>query len=215
MPSSENETTRTTRRRVLTAVGATTTGVLAGCAGRVPGTGPEELPAETVTEENGVRWEFPSRDSDTDGIGYASVTVEKLGREQLGPTLALDCNCTIGGLASSEPDENYTLDWFRFRFGPPPTFEGHGNFEVRVQPPGQWEEFSAYYDHRGARREFVIELTATVEGTVITPCVFDSVVDSLPEKLYCAVTVQASRSGLFGKTVRTSDEETLTIGELG
>lgn len=207
---------RVTRRRILGGVGTVVSGGLAGCSSRLPGSDPEEVDAETTVEEDDdprLLWRYPPRDGETDGIGYAAVEVERLlQRESLTPAIRLNFNSTVGGIASAEPYEGYSPDWFRFRIWPPTTYEGRLQHEVRVEPPGQWERFSAYYDIRDTVRRTTVELrNVGTQGTVQIPAVFDSGTDPLPDRLHCSFTVQASRSGFLGKTVRVTDQDTLPL----
>jgi hypothetical protein len=124
----------------------------------------------------------------------------------------LTFNSTIGGIASNEPYEGYRLDWFRFRIRPPATYDGRINHHVRIEPPGQWEDFSTYYDTRGGTRRTTVELrNADTQGTIIVPAVFDLGTNPLPDRLHCSFTVQASRPGVFGKTVRVAGRGSLPI----
>lgn len=206
----------TTRRSALGALGASLATGLAGCAGRVPGTGPTRVDAETTVEADEIRWRYPPREGDRDGIGYAAVETRGQRRRERPPALRLTFNSTVGGLAASEPYRGYRADWFRFRIAPPPDYEGRGTFAVRVEPPGQWEEFSAHYDVEGARRWFVTELRdVDTQGTILVPAVFDPGMTALPDRLRCAVTVQVSRPGPLGKTVRVDDAGSLALDALG
>ncbi|WP_255151949.1 hypothetical protein [Halorarius halobius] len=213
MPSNDSPADGTTRRRALGALGTALAGGLAGCAGRVPGAGPVEMDAETTAEPGELQWQYPPREGDRDGVGYASIDTDR--RERAGsrpPVLGLRFNATVGDIAASEPYRGYETDWFRFSVRPPRSYEGRLNYEMRVQPPGQWEEFGAYYDIEAGTRTFTTELRSVdTEGTIIVPAVFDPGVEALPESLYCTFTVQASRSGPLGKTVRASDDGTLEL----
>lgn len=212
MPSS-HPTIGRSRRRVLAALGTAVAGGLAGCAGRVPVTGPERINAESTVENDRVLWRYPPRNDDREGIGYAAVEAERrTQRGEASPVLWLQFNSTIGRLAAGEPYKGYRLDWFRFRIWPSTTYGKHLQYHVRVEPPGQWEDFSAYYDVRGGVRRFGVELrNVDTQGTIIVPAVFDAGVGPLPEKLHCSFTVQASRPGLLGETVRVDGRETLRI----
>jgi hypothetical protein len=203
------------RRRLLGAVGTALAGSLAGCDGRIPGTGPTRIDAESTVEDDRIVWRYPPRPDDGDGIGYAAVEAEPRARPGgAPPVLRLEFNSTVGGVAASEPYGGYRPDWFRFRVWPPTAYGGRLQYEVRVGPPGQWEEFSAYYDIRGGVRQFTAELRdVETRGTVLVPAVFDPGVDSLPRRLHCSVAVQVSRPGLTGETVRISGRETLDLEE--
>ena len=83
---------------------------------------------------------------------------------------------------------------------------------MRVEPPGQWEGFAAYYDVQGSVRRTTVELREVdTQGTIQIPAVFDPGADPLPDRLHCSFTVQASRPGLLGKTVRVADRGTLPL----
>ncbi|MEF8813264.1 MAG: hypothetical protein V5A55_05540 [Halovenus sp.] len=126
--------------------------------------------------------------------------------------MLLNFNSTVGGIASAEPYEGYHPDGFRFRIWPPSTYEGRLQHQVRVEPPGQWRDFSAYYEIRGAVRRTTVELRhVDTQGTIQIPAVFDPGTDPLPDRLHCSFTVQASRSGFLGKTVRVTDQDTLLL----
>ncbi len=189
------------------------TGVLSGCSGRIPGAGPARIDATRSAEENDLSWEYPPTEGDDEGIGYAAVEYDGLvRRERLPPAMRLECNSTIGGIASSEPYRGYEPDWFRFRFGPPAAYEGSDTFEVRVQPPGQWEGFGAYYEFEGATRWFVIELrNVGTQGTILVPAVFDPGAKALPDRLHCSFAVRASRPGALGRTVRVDGRGVLDL----
>jgi hypothetical protein len=148
-----------------------------------------------------------------DGIGYAAVEVDRIiRRDGRPPTMHLTFNSTIGGIASNEPYEGYRLDWFRFRIWPPATYDGRIDHHVRVEPPGQWEDFSAHYDTRGGTRRTTVELrNADTQGTIMVPAVFDPGTNPLPDRLHCSFTVQAARPGVFGRTVRVAGRGTLPI----
>lgn len=201
------------RRRLLAGVATAVCGSLAGCSGHIPGTEPDQIDAETTVENERVLWRYPPREGDTEGIGYAAVEVEQvIQREYSAPLLRLNFNSTVGGLASDEPYKGYRPDWFRFRVWPPMSYEGRLQYQFRVEPPGQWEEFSTYYDLAGSVRRSIIELQdVETQGTIIIPAVFDPGTQSLPDRLNCSFTVQASRPGLVGRTVRVSDQATLDL----
>lgn len=220
MPSAFTTDDCPTRRRVLETLGTAAVGTLAGCSGRLPGSDPELLETETVVDDGQdprLQWRYPPREGDLDGIGYAEVEA-KHRSQQADPALPvqLHFNSTIGGIASSEPYTGYYHDWFRFRTAPPTRYEGRLGHEVRVEPPGQWDEFSASYDIEGGVRRTTIELRdLETQGTIRVPAVFDPTGDPIPDRLHCSFTVQASRRGRFGKTVRVSDRGTLPLGQLG
>mgnify|MGYP000510096038 CR=1 FL=1 len=201
------------RRTVLAGLGTALTAGLAGCSGRIPGTGPETVDAETTVEDDRVLWRYPRRDGDQEGIGYAAVTADRLlHRERLPPTLRLEFNSTVGGLAASDPYRGFHPDWFRFRIRPPGDYAARLQYAVRVEPPGQWEGFGASYDIQTGVREFSVELRdVDTQGTILIPAVFDPVIDDLPRQLHCSFTVQASRPGVFGETVRVRDSATLPL----
>ncbi|WP_336135306.1 hypothetical protein [Natronomonas amylolytica] len=205
-----------TRRRVLAGVSTTLTGTIVGCSGRVPGTGPTRLDVETTVEtdqDSRLLWQYPQRDGDEDGVGYAAVEVDRVIRRENRPlAMHLTFNSTVGGIASAEPYEGYRLDWFRFRIRPPAAYDGRINHRVRVEPPGQWEAFSTHYDIQGEVRRTTVELrNVDTQGTIRVPAVFESGTDSLPDRLHCSFTVQASRPGVFGRTVRVAGRGSLPI----
>lgn len=220
MPATSATDDWSTRRRVLGILGTAAVGSLAGCSGRLPGSGPELLDTETVVDDGQdprLQWRYPPREDDQDGIGYAEVETRN-GSQRADPTLPvrLRFSSTIGGIASNEPYTGYYHDWFRFRIEPPTQYEGRLRYEVRVEPPGQWDAFSAAYDIEGGVRRTTLELrNLETQGTIRIPAVFDPTGDPIPDRLHCSFTVQASRRGRFGKTVRVSDRGTLPLRHLG
>lgn len=221
-PSSDSNADRRTRRHVLAGFGSAVVASVAGCSGRVPGLGPERVHAETTVRDGSglgspeILWRYPRREGDEDGIGYAAVEARRVDRlEGRFPTLSLQFNSTIGGLAADEPYEGYRPDWFRFRFEPPSSYEKATSYATRVEPPGQWEGFSTYYDRESTAKRTVIELRdVQMQGTIIVPAVFAPTTESLPKTLYCQFTVQASHPGIAGKTVRASGEGNLPLDGL-
>lgn len=206
----------TTRRRAIATIGAAALGGLSGCGGRLPGTDPESLDAESTVETDGrsrLLWEYPPRDGDVDGIGYASVEVSSVSERDGLPSRAhLSFNSTVGGIASDEPYEGFVPEWFRFRVRPPST--AGGAYEVGVRPPGRWEEFSVYYDGAAGVRRTTVELGAVgTQGTIEVPATFDPSPDmgGLPDRLHCTFAVRASRPGTFGRTVRVDARGTLPL----
>jgi len=210
MPSNDTPT----RRRLLTGLGTAFVGGAAGCSGQVPGTGPATVETEATGDTEEASWEYPPVE-DGGGIGYASVEYDGLlRRERPSPAIRLELNSTVGGLTTEDRYEGYSADWFRFSFWPPTEYRGHDTYEVRVQPPGQWEGFSAYYDYSGVRRRFVVELREMeTPGTILVPAVFDPAGAGPPARLECSFTVQASRPGPFGQTVRAGARGTLLFRE--
>jgi len=81
MPSIFSDTaSRFTRRQALASFGAIATSAFGGCSGRLPGTKPTQLNAETTVEADSdprVLWKYPSREDDKEGLGYAAVEVDR------------------------------------------------------------------------------------------------------------------------------------------
>lgn len=214
-PADSQRDGRATRRRVLAGFGAAVTAGLAGCSGRLPGTGPERLDVESTVETDTtprVLWEYPPREGEQDGIGYAEVEVDWIRRRNGDPrVIRLTFNSTVGGLAASEPYTGYRPDWFRFRIRPSTS---RINYRTYVEPPGQWEGFSAYYDRQGGVRRTTVELRDVgTRGTIQIPARLSLGGDSLPDGLHCSFTARVSRPGLFGESVRVSGRDTLRFGE--
>lgn len=201
------------RRDVLGSLGTIALGSLAGCISHLPGTEPTQLTAETTTEEGEIQWQYPPREGDKDGIGYAAIEHDRtLQRQARSPVACLTFNSTIGGLAASDPYRGYQPEWFRFRIWPPQSYDGRLGYAFRVEPPGQWDGFSAYYDIRGTVKHAIIELrNVDTQGTILVPAVFDPGTKSLPARLHCSFTVQARRPGLLTESIRVRGRGTLEL----
>lgn len=216
MPSTFPDDSRVFRRRVLAGFGAVVASAFAGCSGQLPGTEPAQLDTEMTVERDQdprLLWQYPPREGDKEGIGYASVEADRIIQEEGRPSeIYLNFNSTIGRLVSNKPYKGYHPDWFRFRIWPPSTYEGRINHHVRVEPPGQWEDFSTYYDTQGNVRRTTVELqNIETQGTIIIPAVFDPGTNPLPDRLHCSFTVQATRSGVLEKTIRVADQGSLPL----
>jgi hypothetical protein len=208
MPSERPPADRGGRRRFLAALGTTLTATVAGCSGRVPGTGPNRIDAETTTEAGSIVWEYPPEDAERAEIGYGKVSVERPPEKQF---LEIRLNSTVGPVGG-DPAEPFRPEWFRFRLRPPTDYAGHDGYTVRVEPPGQFDGFSARYDRRGADRQFVVELRDfETRGTIIVPAVFEAPGETLPERLHCAFEVQVSRPGPFGETLRVAEQGAVAV----
>jgi hypothetical protein len=213
MPSTRSD--GRSRRHALAGLGTAILGSLGGCSGRLPGRA-ERLDAESTVEGGEeIRWQYPPRDGDRDGLGYVGVAVDRRRRRaSLPPALRLTLDSTVGGIAASEPYRDYRLDRVRFRLWPPATYEATLHHSVRIAPPGQWEDFSTYYDLRGDVRRTTVELrNVETQGTVEIPVVFDPGSAPLPDRLHCSFTLRASSSGLLEKTVRVAGRGTLPLRE--
>jgi len=194
-------------------LGTAILGSLGGCSGRLPGRA-ERLDAESTVEGGEeIRWQYPPRDGDRDGLGDAGVAVDRrLRRASLPPALRLTLDSTVGGIAASEPFRDYRLDSVRFRLWPPTRSEAALHHSVRVAPPGQWDGFSASYDLRGDVRRTTVELrNVETQGTVEIPAVFDPGAAPLPDRLHCSFTLRASSPKLLEKTVRVTERATLPL----
>lgn len=213
MPSTETELDSLRRRQALAGIGAALTGGLPGCTGQIPGTGPENVDSVSSTETDQILWRYPATEDGSDGIGYAAVEFVRLIHREQGPSaIRLQLNSTVGGIAASEPYTGYRLDWFRFRLQLPRAYRANNHLEMRVEPPGQWEDFSVYYDMQGGSRQFVVELrNVDSQGSIFVPVVLDPQTKALPERVWCSVTVQTSRPGIFGETVQANGEGSLSI----
>lgn len=217
MPSSFPDDSHVSRRQVVAGFGTVAASAFAGCSGGLPGTEPAQLDTETTVERDPdprLLWRYPPREDDREGIGYAAVEADRIIQQENRPSaIYLNFNSTIGRLASSKPYKGYHPDWFRFRIWPPATYQGRVNHHVRVEPPGQWEDFSTYYDMQGNVRRTTVELrNVETQGTIMIPAVFDSGNNQLPDRLHCSFTVQASRPGILEKTIRVADQGTLQLG---
>lgn len=206
MPSTPPATDGVPRRWLLAGLGAAGAASLAGCAGRAPGTAPSDVDAAETDESGELVWQYPEAavDSDSEGIGYASVSYED-DRPADGPgTLQFRLNTTVGSIAASEEYADYEADWTRFRLGPPTAYAAAHQFEMWVRPPSS-PEVIAGYEHRAGRRELVVELREIdTGGTITLPVVFDPVDEQPPERFHCSFTAQASEPGVFGEVVRAS-----------
>ena len=176
------------------------------------------MDVETVVERDRdprVRWEYPPGD-DAEGIGYGAVEGDRSSRGEEPPSaVRLEFNSTVGGIAASEPYQGYRADWFRFRVRPPTDYEDRLTYDLRVAPPqGGWEGLGAWYDVQGGARRTTVELRDVgSQGTILIPAVFDPPSAGLPDRLHCSFSVQASRPGALGKTVRASGRGPLPLAE--
>lgn len=205
----------TSRRRLLASLGTALAGGVAGCSDHVPGVGPASVSATTAIEDGRIRWDYPPREDGEDGAGYASISAERVRDREGGRSqLRLTFNSTVGDSVASVPYRGYQQEWFRFRIRPPNAFDRHFGYRVLVEPPGQWEEFETRYDTEGGVRVFELSLEAIgTDGTISVPALFEGGEEGLPDRLHCSFTVQASRDGRFGKTLRASGRGTLELGE--
>lgn len=218
MPSTRSPEDHFSRRRLLAGLGSTLFAGLAGCSGTVPGTSPETVDVETsVTEGDGpsIHWTYPPREGDKAGIGYADVSLQRIRTaEHRHPDLLLQFGSTVGGLAS-DASSGFRPDWLRFEIWPPTDYAARLNHSVRVESPGQWEDFSTSYDIQGGTRRTATELrNVDTQGTIQIPAVFDPSDHSLPDRLHCSFVAQVSQDTLFGRTDRVRDEATLPIPSL-
>lgn len=219
MPSgSPDADGRVSRRRVLASFGTGIATAFAGCSGQLPGTDPVRLDAETIVERGEhprIRWQYPSGESDTESIGYAMAEADQVIRRTDRPSaIRLNFNSTGGQNGRSGQEKEYRLDWFRFRVWPPAAYEGRINHDVRVEPPGQWEDFSTHYDIQDTVRRTTVELrNIDTRGTITIPAVFDPGASRLPDRLHCSFTVQASRPGALGKSIRVGGQGLLSFEE--
>jgi len=211
VPSSSPPSDSESRRAFLAAVGAGTAAALAGCAGRLPGTDPEQVDTERTVEAGEISWEYPPND-DAEGIGYASVELDRDRTvERSPPAYRLTLNSTVRGSHASEPYTGYHADRFRFRVGPPAAYAARHGFEMRVQPP-PWPEIALRYDRRGGRRALVVESEQFgSDGTITFDLLFVPGGDPAPQRLHCSFEVQASRSGPLGKTVSADGRGTIEL----
>ncbi|ELZ29238.1 hypothetical protein C475_03439 [Halosimplex carlsbadense 2-9-1] len=211
MPSSPPSSDSETRRAFLATFGTVTGAALAGCAGRLPGTDPKGVDARRTTEAGEISWEYPPND-DADGIGYASVELDRNRTGERSPSAyRLTLNSTVRGSHGSEQYEGYRADWFRFRVGPPAAYAARYGFEMRVQPP-PWPELSLRYDRRGGRRALVVESEQFgSDGTITFDLLFVPGGSPAPQRLHCSFEVQASRGGALAKTVSADGQGTLAI----
>lgn len=83
-----------------------------------------------------------------------------------------------------------------------------------VASPYRDEEFRTYREGPPDEETLVLELRGVgVEGTHLYPFVMNPQTEPLPDELHCDITLQASRSGQFGRTIGISERGTLEFGE--
>lgn len=202
-----------TRRRLLAIVATGGVATIAGCAGEVPGTGPRDVDTVETGDSRERVWQYPAADVEEhdSGIGYASVTFEgERPDDRTPPSLEFTLNTTVGGIAATDEYDAYEADWARFRLGPPADYDATHQYRMWVQPP-PWPGIRTQYENQGARRDLVVELPdIDGEGTITLPVVFDPV-ETLPDRVRCSVTVQASAPGTFGESVRATGRGTIDL----
>lgn len=82
---------------------------------------------------------------------------------------------------------------------------------MRVQPP-PWPALRVRYDGEGRRRWLVVRAPEVgADGTITLSVVVLPTDGPVPERLRCSFTVQASRPGPAGRTVRTNGDGTLDV----
>jgi len=126
-----------TRRRALASLGTAVAGSLTGCSGRIAGA--RTLDAETTVERDAdprVRWRYPPREGDADGIGYAAVEATRVRRRTIRePALRLGFSVTVGDIAAAEPYRGYRLERVRFRIRPRRATRGVPTTTSASNPP--------------------------------------------------------------------------------
>ena len=206
----------TTRRRLLASIAAGTAVGSAGCAGQLPGTSPRRVDAAETGEGDELVWQYPESEiaEHSEGIGYAAIEYEgEQDRSGTRSALEFGLNTTVGGIAASEAYSDYEADWARFRLGPPAEYAANHQYRMWVQPP-PWPDVRAGYDRRAGREAFVVELPAIdTGGTITLPVLFGPVADTLPDRLHCSFSVQASDPGVLGESVRASGRGTIDLGD--
>lgn len=205
----------TTRRRLLASIAAGTAVGSAGCAGQLPGTSPRRVDAAETGDDDELVWQYPESEigEHSEGIGYASIDYEGERDRARTSALQFDLNTTVGGIAASEAYSDYEADWARFRLAPPTDYTARHQYRMWVQPP-PWPDVRAGYDRHGGRNAFVVELPEIdTGGTITLPVLFGPIADTLPDRLHCSFTVQASAPGTSGESVRASDRGTIDLAD--
>jgi hypothetical protein len=186
----------------------------AGCTGTIPGTGPQSLSTEVIQDDaDRIAWGYPPVEGDGDGIGYVALERQREIHPGGSPAMLFQFNSTVAEFSTVESYNEYEADWFEARIRTPIDYQQeHGPTTMRVEPPGQWDGFRTYYDRTATHRELVLELRSIdTKGTIQVPFVLDPVTDQLPAALHCSFTVQASKPGWFGETIRASDSGRLVF----
>lgn len=215
MPSSQPHRGAVSRRRLLAGLGTGVSGMLAGCTGGLPGTGPRQIDATQTVTEREIVWRYPPTEGDTDGIGYAAIGIDRVSqRGAVDPILHMRFNSTVGGVAAGESYQEFEADWFRFRIGPPATYPSDQALDMRVQPP-TWPRIELSYDHMSGSRHLVVESEHIGSaGTIEVPIVVAGGGEALPERLTVRSTVQASEPGVLDQPVRMTARGSLPLGPL-
>jgi len=221
-PSSTDRRDRAVSRRGALAGASAVAGVaLAGCAGRLPGD-TADVGSELGRGDDTLRWEYPADavapGDESGGIGYASIRFRALDSAQnadrVAPVLRFRLNSTVADIAAGESYQDYRADWFRFWVGVPRTYREHAGLRVSVEP-NAWPEIETTYGYRNALRELAVHAPDVREpGTVVVEGQFRSPEETLPRRLHCGFEVQASRSGLLGRTVHVRDRAVFDAAEL-
>ena len=221
-PSSDDRRDRPVSRRSTLAGGSALASVaLAGCAGRLPGD-TADVGSELRRREDALRWEYPASavgpEDDSDGIGYASIRFKALNStrnaDRVAPVLRFRLNSTVADIAAGESYQGYRVDWFRFWIGVPRTYREHAELRASVEP-NAWPEIETTYGYRNTVRELAVRAPDVHErGTVVVEGQFRPSGETLPRQLHCGFEVQASRSGLLGRTVHVRDRAVFDASEL-
>jgi hypothetical protein len=209
------------RRHFLTGATAAATVDLAGCTAQRPGNA-ASVDSSTKRDGNTLIWNYPASAVQSngrhEGIGYAAIRLRALNTAvdagSVAPVLDFRLNSTVADIASGEPYQGYQADWFQFHIGLPRTYDGLSGLQAFVQPP-QWPEVQTTYGYEGAMRELIVKApSVNEEGTITVDGRFRPSGTTLPRQLRCQFEVQASQSGLFGRTVLADGSATFDVSEL-
>ncbi|SDM21329.1 hypothetical protein SAMN04487949_1296 [Halogranum gelatinilyticum] len=210
MPSTDDgRTERTSRRRLLSTLATGLTAATAGCAGSVPEQHDRLTTTQFEDSSERIAWDFQTASAEY-RTGYAALRLQRRlddgDADTPDPTL-FQFN------ASLDLDNDFEFDWYRARISTPTDYhQRYGDVTYRVTPPGQWEDFCVYFQRHATRRELVVEHRGVdTEGTILTPVVVNPVTDPFPPALRCQFTLQASKSGAFGRTIRIADSGQLVF----
>lgn len=209
---SERSTASSSRRRFLAAIGSAGVAGIAGCLAG----GPDRVRTEVIEKrQERIVWQFPKSAGGGEGIGQVALSFDETTVfAERTPVERFVFTATVTGPDTRAPVRGFELERLTARIHAPKAYEReYGPAEFFVKTPGQWEDFSTYYDIPAGRREFVVDMShIDTAGTIQVPLLLSHPTDPAPEALAITFSVQASRPGLTGRSVRAANGGRLAFG---